>query len=572
MKDPVPPSAARLPRVRPFGRMPRPAKLSHALILVGCFVIATAAAVSTFFVTSLYKKEVDSIRNRLEIPAQSMMHVVGQIGANADLALKDVQAAAAGAKDLAHPGPALRQLLIDRIYGRAAARKIEIYDRTGNATVSTLADPPIPVSVADFDFFRRQIVAQTDRLIVSELVADPIDGKPKIIESRPIFDSAGAARGVVAVYIDADYFQRLFDSLPMPAGSSIALFNAEGRELVRDPAVKLRDPVLATDFSQRPIYKTFRDAGENGAFGQFTTITGKDRFVAGLVGANAHFVVTASWDTHAALAHWRREAIGVIGGTLAAIVILVALFAYLVAQLRRNDARMNAISASEETLRALFAALPDAVTMIDRSLKIDFANPAAEKLHGYGAGEMTGLLFRQTMALANRSASEHSLRAALNDAQPEIDVRPIERRARRSDGGEFPVEISRCLYELPNGRMLICVIRDITERQEKDLALRQSRENLARAQQIAGIGSFSRDLTTGRIEWSDECLRIWGISRDPSQMNFEFLATSSIPKTVKGSSRVERRSSEVSPRGRRNFASFGPTARKGSFTTNRPWI
>lgn len=523
MKDAIALSASWLARVGPLGRMLRSVKLSYVFVLVGLLVVATAVALSAFFVTSLYNKEVISIRNRLEFPAQSMMHVVGQIGANADLALRDIQAAIVSGENLDHPSPALQRLLLERTYGRAAARKIEIYDRTGKAIVSTLADPAIPVSVAAFDFFRRQIEGQADRLITSELVADPIDGKPKIIESRPIIDDGGTVRGVVAVYIDADYFQKLFDSLPMPAGSNIVLFNADGRQLVRAPSVTFGDPVLATDFSQRTIYKSFRDAKERGTFGKFTNIVGADRFIAGVAGADSTFIVTAGWDASAALAHWRSEATGIIGGTVVAIIIFAGLFACLVLQLWRNEARLNSISASQEMLHSLVVTIPDAVMIIDRSLKIYFANPAAEKLYGYETGEMTGLSIGQIMCEAHRSNDEQSLRAALNQAQPSVGVRMMERRARRKDGSEFPIEVSGCPFESPDGRVLVSLVRDITERQAKDLALRDSRENLARAQEIAGIGSFSRDIATGRTEWSDEGLRIWGISDEPSQQVIEFL-------------------------------------------------
>jgi PAS domain S-box-containing protein len=44
--------------------------------------------------------------------------------------------------------------------------------------------------------------------------------------------------------------------------------------------------------------------------------------------------------------------------------------------------------------------------------------------------------------------------------------------------------------------------------------LRRSKEHLARAQRIAGMGSDFRDLSTDIAEWSDETYRIYGVSRD----------------------------------------------------------
>jgi PAS domain S-box-containing protein len=45
-------------------------------------------------------------------------------------------------------------------------------------------------------------------------------------------------------------------------------------------------------------------------------------------------------------------------------------------------------------------------------------------------------------------------------------------------------------------------------------SLRRSQEHLARAQRIAGMGSYTRDLSTNLAEWSDELYRIFGVSRE----------------------------------------------------------
>ena len=54
---------------------------------------------------------------------------------------------------------------------------------------------------------------------------------------------------------------------------------------------------------------------------------------------------------------------------------------------------------------------------------------------------------------------------------------------------------------------------DITEMKATEAQLRQSTNNLNRAQRIAKIGSFERDLRTGEVFWSEEIYRIF--ERDP---------------------------------------------------------
>jgi signal transduction histidine kinase len=66
-------------------------------------------------------------------------------------------------------------------------------------------------------------------------------------------------------------------------------------------------------------------------------------------------------------------------------------------------------------------------------------------------------------------------------------------------------------------------VQDITERKTIELELRRSRENLARAQRTASLGSFERDLVTGEIEQSEELYRIHGVEPGSSQAELAFL-------------------------------------------------
>jgi len=53
---------------------------------------------------------------------------------------------------------------------------------------------------------------------------------------------------------------------------------------------------------------------------------------------------------------------------------------------------------------------------------------------------------------------------------------------------------------------------DITGRKRAEEALLESQKNLAEAQRIGGIGSWDWDLKTGKVAWSDEMYRIFGIN------------------------------------------------------------
>lgn len=496
-------------------------KTSTVVALVGVLMVCGAAVLSTAFVASLHSDAQVDVKSRLDTLAEAVSdHISDSIG-NIDRELRTIRSMMLATDSLDLPDLSKHPFLRDQISEGPSHQRIVVFDAEGRLASSVDFGSPTGTSAAVLDLFRRQREIQTDRLILSTLVVDPVDGRSSIILSRPIFDGTGVWRGMLAIYIDPHAIQQLFDAIHLPPGSLITLFNDAGRMLVRNPRMSAGNELQ--DYSRRPAYSSTLDGSAPSRLNEAKGFDGVDRYIISLADKTRSFVITVGLTTEVAMASWRKHAILIISSSLAAVLVMVWLFTRIVREVRRNERLMAAVSVNEEKLRTLLAVLPDAVMMIGQSLTIDFANPAAEKLHGYGTGKMTGLSIGKVMCEASRSENEQSVRAALNQAQPNAGVLAMERRARRKDGSEFSIEISGCPYETPHGRVLVSVVRDVTERQANDLALRRSRENLARAQQVAGIGSFSRDIATGRVEWSDECLRIWGISGEPSQTAIEFL-------------------------------------------------
>ena len=65
------------------------------------------------------------------------------------------------------------------------------------------------------------------------------------------------------------------------------------------------------------------------------------------------------------------------------------------------------------------------------------------------------------------------------------------------------------------------VASDITDRRLTEQALREQRRLLAEAQKIAGLGSWEWDPESGRVLWSDELYRIFGVTPDTFKPGFE---------------------------------------------------
>ena len=82
------------------------------------------------------------------------------------------------------------------------------------------------------------------------------------------------------------------------------------------------------------------------------------------------------------------------------------------------------------------------------------------------------------------------------------------------------------------------VASDITDRRLTEQALREQRTLLAEAQKIAGLGSWEWDPDTGRVSWSDELYRIFGVApQDAASRASRTTSSACIPRTASSRAR-----------------------------------
>ncbi len=96
----------------------------------------------------------------------------------------------------------------------------------------------------------------------------------------------------------------------------------------------------------------------------------------------------------------------------------------------------------ETMLRAITDAVQSAVLLIDDLGRIQFVNPAAEKLFGYGQGELMGLKAHET--LTPESLREHArrwLEQFIRTGTERVLQEPLELAALCKDGSELPIEL-----------------------------------------------------------------------------------------------------------------------------------
>ncbi len=139
-------------------------------------------------------------------------------------------------------------------------------------------------------------------------------------------------------------------------------------------------------------------------------------------------------------------------------------------------------------------------------------NAAAERLFGFGAGEIIGQPF-SLLAPPDRVVEQDQMRARLSAGGPHERLETIRRRR---DGSTVEVLITASTATDEQGQVigLSVIAHDITDRRQAQTALETSRSRLAEAQRTAHLGSFEFDLTNGELTWSEEYHRILGLDLD----------------------------------------------------------
>jgi PAS domain S-box-containing protein len=214
----------------------------------------------------------------------------------------------------------------------------------------------------------------------------------------------------------------------------------------------------------------------------------------------------------------------------------------------------------------------DAVIATDDQFRITAWNQAAEKIYGWTATEVMGRSVDEV--LSSELSREERARAKAYLA--ENSSARGERIHARKNAQPVYVEENTIALTDPRGKTTgyVSVHRDITQRRQAEEALKENERLLSESQRIGHVGSWSYDLLTNSIQYSNEMYRLLDVSlREIPHTIEEFLsfiyhldkpATAQWLETIKSG----RQPGEVTLRFFRKNGELRYIHCKGAFTFN----
>jgi PAS domain S-box-containing protein len=364
---------------------------------------------------------------------------------------------------------------------RGTGSRLFFIDMRGVVHAESLGTLPAPLQDARTELEWHRDNAE-DATHIGPLLEDPASGTRMLALTQRVLRADGSMIGVLGVGYDLRALERVFAGSHLAHGR-VRLLQGEDKVIAQYPAAD--ETALAPDDALRG-YSTDEDTRI--VKGRLTAVRNLDEWPLRIVVQSEIAPLRTEWYGQVARI---GAAVGIV---LAATGLLLRL---LLGQLRRVDAGNEELKVTKFTLDQT----SDAVYWVDEKGRIAFANPAAVRLFGRSAHELKKTPFEAIFPEYTPARFEESfqtLRAVGNRVQR------LEYLNEQGQRRSAEIHARHMLYR--NHEYACVVLRDVTEREMADRALRQSEERFEAAIRGAEVGIWEWDILNDTVYNSPQTL------------------------------------------------------------------
>ncbi|MEJ2573399.1 MAG: PAS domain S-box protein [Gammaproteobacteria bacterium] len=212
----------------------------------------------------------------------------------------------------------------------------------------------------------------------------------------------------------------------------------------------------------------------------------------------------------------------------------------------------EALKVSEERYRSMVTAMSEGILIQQADQTIVACNPSAERILGLSQDQILGRTTADPRWRAIRkdgtpvSGDTHPAVVTLTTGQAQSNV---VMGVYRPDNSLVWISINTQPLIHPGEALPYAVVAsfvDITDRQRAEDSLRENEEFLRLSQSAGHVGSFSWEIGSGLIRWSDEMFRIYGVEPEHFQISLDSIFGLIHPKDRE---RIRRQIEEVAASG-----------------------
>jgi PAS domain S-box-containing protein len=167
----------------------------------------------------------------------------------------------------------------------------------------------------------------------------------------------------------------------------------------------------------------------------------------------------------------------------------------------------KALRESEERFRSIAERNYDAIAAIDTEGRFTFVSPSVERIAGYRPKQLVGVQFQNFVPEFEMPKVVHAFDSMMKGE----NIEGLQLELKKKDGSLAQVEVDASPIRR-NGRVVGMqgIIRDITERKQAEVALRESEERFRLAMDATSDGLWDWNVETGEIYFSPAYTRMLG--------------------------------------------------------------